>query len=430
MRLNSNSDIMLLRTFLISISLFVSLVTVTANDTYAVCKVKQGESIEVLLKRYLLTPHTCNINTFLELNGIKNKDKIYSGRVYKLPLAIRSYNGVNIRTSIGITDFETAKKIEKLNLDLLAAGIRDQNFKQNKKIWVPISEFDCNDNTTLYTASENETNLYVTSEDSVDSNTPTNAYAPTATELKRTGVKTINVPLMGKGYDVVHIEDFSLAGQVYYIIGGHGGPDPGAVYKGNGMTLCEDEYAYDVALRLARNLMQHGAIVEIIVQDLDDGIRDDAILLCDNDEKTLGKTEIPRDQKKRLRERVNTVNSLYEKYKKQGYKVHKAIEIHVDSRSQHMRQDVFFYYNKNNPASKTLAENVQGVFAAKYDKHQKNRGYFGHVEDRGIYMVRNVKPDMLFVELANITNEADQKRLLINTNRQALANWLFEGLRK
>ena len=426
---NSNSDIMLLRTFLISISLFVSLVSVTANDTYAVCKVKQGESIEVLLKRYLLTPHTCNINAFLELNGIKNKDKIYSGRIYKLPLAIRSYNGVNIRTSIGITDFETAKKIEKLNLDLLAAGIRDQNFRQNKKIWVPISEFDCNDSTSAYTASE-EVQRYVASEDSVDNNTPTLAYVPTATELKRTGVKTINVPLMGKGYDMVHIEDFSLAGQVFYIIGGHGGPDPGAVYKGNGMTLCEDEYAYDVALRLARNLMQHGAIVEIIVQDLDDGIRDDAILLCDNDEKTMGKSEIPRDQKKRLRERVNTVNTLYEQYKKKGYKVHKAIEIHVDSRSQHMRQDVFFYYNKNNPASKTLAENVQGIFAAKYDHHQKNRGYRGHVEDRGIYMVRNVKPDMVFVELANITNEADQKRLLINTNRQALANWLFEGLRK
>jgi len=39
-------------------------------------------------------------------------------------------------------------------------------------------------------------------------------------------------------------------------------------------------------------------------------------------------------------------------------------------------------------------------------------------------------PAMVFVELANITNAADQKRLLINTNRQALANWLFEGLRK
>ena len=73
---------------------------------------------------------------------------------------------------------------------------------------------------------------------------------------------------------------------------------------------------------------------------------------------------------------------------------------------------------------------MQEVFESKYNQHQKDRGYQGFVEDRGIYMVRTVAPTMLFVELANIRNAADQKRLLINHNRQALANWLFEGLRK
>lgn len=430
MRLNSNSDIMIVRSSLIAILFLLSTIAIKANDNYAVCKVKPGENIETLLKRYLLTPHSCNVNTFMEINNIKNKHRIISGRVYKLPLAIKSYNGVNIRSSLGISDFETAKRIEKLNMDLLVAGIRDQNFKQSKKIWVPISEFDCMDGTSSAYSPSSQTSDMSKNTDSLGSYKEVGAYAPTATHLKRTGVKTINVPLMGPGYDVVHIEDFSLAGQVFYIIGGHGGPDPGAVYQGDDIKLCEDEYAYDVALRLARDLMQHGAIVEMIVQDLNDGIRDDAILLCDTDEMTLGLHDIPLDQKKRLRERASTINKLYEKYKKQGYKVHKAIEIHVDSRSRHKRQDVFFYYNQNNPNSKTLAENIQSVFAAKYDLHQKNRGYHGHVEDRGIYMVRNVKPDMVFVELANITNEADQKRLLINTNRQALANWLFEGLRK
>jgi N-acetylmuramoyl-L-alanine amidase len=235
---------------------------------------------------------------------------------------------------------------------------------------------------------------------------------------------------MGKGYDEVHIEDYSLSGQVFYIIAGHGGPDPGAVCTDCPQKMCEDEYAYDVALRLARNLMQHGATVEMIVQDDNDGIRDDAFLMCDIDEKTLGKTVIPLGQKSRLTERAATVNKLYRKYKKQGYKVHKAIEIHVDSRNKNTRQDVFFYYNKKSAASKLLAETVQEVFASKYEQHQKGRGYQGFVEDRGIYMVRNVAPTMLFVELANIRNAADQARLIKNTNRQALANWLFEGLRK
>lgn len=151
---------------------------------------------------------------------------------------------------------------------------------------------------------------------------------------------------------------------------------------------------------------------------------------CDNDETTLGKYTIPLSQKKRLRDRAATVNKLYQKYKRKGYKVQKAIEIHVDSRSKETRQDVFFYYNKNSKSSKKLAETVQGVFESKYNEHQKDRGYQGFVEDRGIYMVRTLTPTMVFVELANIRNLADQERLLINSNRQALANWLFEGLRK
>lgn len=416
---------MSLRLLLLSISFFTGIVAVKAVDNYAVCKVKEGENVETLLARYLLTPHSCNISSFLELNNIKNKNLIYSGRVYKLPLAIKDYNGVNIRSSIGISDFDTAKKIEKFNLDLLEVGIRDQNFRNNKKIWVPISEYGCDSVNTNAFSPLNQNFVDTRSSKSSKSK----AFAPSL-DLKGSGVKSITVPLMGPAYENVNIEDFSLAGQVFYIIGGHGGPDPGAVYKDNYKTLCEDEYAYDVSLRLARNLMQHGAIVEIIIQDLDDGIRDDEILLCDTDEMTLGLHDIPLSQKTRLRERAAVVNRLYDKYKKKGYKIHRAIEVHVDSRTQHLRQDVFFYFNKHNPKSKELAEGIQEVFAAKYDKHQKNRGYHGHVEDRGIYMVRAVKPDMVFVELANIRNEADQKRLLLSSNRQALANWLFEGLRK
>jgi N-acetylmuramoyl-L-alanine amidase len=263
-----------------------------------------------------------------------------------------------------------------------------------------------------------------------DKKPESNAIIPTATEMKRTGLKEIYVPLMGKGYNIVHVEDLTLSGQVYYIISGHGGPDPGAVCSDCPSKMCEDEYAYDVALRLARDLMQHGATVHMIVQDKNDGIRDEQYLICDNDEKLMGEDLIPLNQKRRLKDRIDEVNHLYKKYRKKGVKVQKAIEIHVDSRSKGTRQDVFFYYNKNNPGSKKMAENTQDVFSSKYDQHQKDRGYKGFVEDRGIYMVRNLKPDLLFVELANIRNTSDQKRLIINTNRQALANWLFEGIRK
>ena len=400
------------------------------SHNHAVARVKKGENIEKLLKRYLLTPHNCNIDAFCDINNVKKKNKILAGRVYKLPIVIMPFNGKNIRTSIGISDIDLARKIEKLNTDLLKEGIRDKNYKDNKKLWVPVAEFEC-DKQDTETMEKKDSNSVVKEAKLNNNKTGQTDIIPIpATELKKKGIKEIRVPLMGPGYDIVHIEDFSLSGQVFYIISGHGGPDPGAMCTECASTLCEDEYAYDVALRLARDLMQHGATVHVIVQDENDGIRDAQYLKCDNDEKLNGKLNIPLSQRQRLRDRASAVNRLYHKYKKQGIKTQKAIEIHVDSRSKNTRQDVFFYYNKHDKQGKKLAKNVQDVFASKYEKHQKDRGYKGHVEDRGIYMVRNVLPTMLFVELANIRNAEDQKRLLINTNRQALANWLFEGLRK
>ena len=395
-------------------------------SNHAVARVKKGENIEKLLKRHLLTPHLCNIDAFRNINKLKNSNKISAGKVYKLPLQIVEYNGKNIRTSAGINDLSIAKKIEKLNTDLLKMGIRDKNYKENGKLWVPYAEYNCEKEKEIVESDRSTINDLIVADKKPESN----AIIPTATEMKRTGLKEIYVPLMGKGYNIVHVEDLTLSGQVYYIISGHGGPDPGAVCSDCPSKMCEDEYAYDVALRLARDLMQHGATVHMIVQDKNDGIRDEQYLICDNDEKLMGEDLIPLNQKRRLKDRIDEVNHLYKKYRKKGVKVQKAIEIHVDSRSKGTRQDVFFYYNKNNPGSKKMAENTQDVFSSKYDQHQKDRGYKGFVEDRGIYMVRNLKPDLLFVELANIRNTSDQKRLIINTNRQALANWLFEGIRK
>lgn len=398
----------------------------TESHNHVIARVKKGEGAGELLKRHLLTPHECNLEEFYKINDLSTGGYLILGKIYKLPLLIVSYNGKSIRSTIGVDDFNYAKKIEKLNLDLLEVGIRDRHYTENNRLWVPVAEFDCEKAESGFTPAI-ETSSYISSS---LFNVSRSALAAHGEELKTAGVTRILVPLMGENYENIEIEDYSLAGQVFYIISGHGGPDPGAVCKSCPQMMCEDEYAYDVALRLARNLLQHGATVEMIVQDPTDGVRDDQFLKCDRDEKTLGIKHIARDQKTRLRDRAYTVNQLYNQYVKMGYKTHKAIEIHVDSRSENKRQDVFFYYNGQNASSKKMALNAQEVFARKYEKHQKGRGYHGYVEDRGIYMVRAVKPPMLFVELANIRNDADQKRLLLNTNRQALANWLFESLRQ
>jgi N-acetylmuramoyl-L-alanine amidase len=75
--------------------------------------------------------------------------------------------------------------------------------------------------------------------------------------------------IFGKNYADVPLESKELAGAVFYVVSGHGGPDPGAMANVSGKQICEDEYAYDIALRLGRNLLKKGAIVHFITQDKD-----------------------------------------------------------------------------------------------------------------------------------------------------------------
>ena len=93
-------------------------------------------------------------------------------------------------------------------------------------------------------------NAAVASSASVTSNKSTET---TATSTSKCSQRTITEPLFGKSLKNVAIKSQELAGACFYLVSGHGGPDPGAVSKVGGVTLHEDEYAYDITLRLARN---------------------------------------------------------------------------------------------------------------------------------------------------------------------------------
>ncbi|WP_308744477.1 N-acetylmuramoyl-L-alanine amidase [uncultured Bacteroides sp.] len=239
---------------------------------------------------------------------------------------------------------------------------------------------------------------------------------------------TINEPLFGKELANVKVTSNRLAGACFYVVSGHGGPDPGAIGRVGKHELHEDEYAYDIALRLARNLMQEGAEVRIIIQDAKDGIRDDSYLSNSKRETCMG-DPIPLNQVQRLQQRCNKINTLYQKDRK-NYSYCRAIFIHIDSRSKGKQTDVFFYHSNKKAESKRLANNMKDTFESKYGKHQPNRGFSGTVNERNLYVLSHTTPASVFVELGNIQNTFDQRRLVINSNRQALAKWLMEGFLK
>lgn len=230
-------------------------------------------------------------------------------------------------------------------------------------------------------------------------------------------------PLFGKSQAKYQVTSSDLKGACFYLVSGHGGPDPGAIGKMGNRELHEDEYAYDIMLRLARNLLTRGAKVHIIIQDAKDGIRDDQFLNNSKRETCMG-SPIPFNQVARLEQRCVMINSLSRK-DKESYK--RAIFIHVDSRSKHQRTDVFFYHQPKNQNSKRLAKTMKSTFERKYSRHQPGRGFSGTVDERNLYVLKHAVPTSVFVELGNIQNQYDQQRIILNNNRQALSNWLCEG---
>lgn len=238
----------------------------------------------------------------------------------------------------------------------------------------------------------------------------------------------VTIPIFGAGHNKVEIIDRSLNNHVYYLVSGHGGPDSGALGKDADKCLCEDEYAYDVTLRLAKNLMQHGALVYMITRDSNDGIRDSKHLPCDKDEVCWPKQNMPLNQKARLKQRVSAINSLYAENRKKGYSKQRLLVLHIDSRSESQRTDMFFYHHPNSTKGRSLVSNLRNTIEKKYEINQRGRGYSGKVSGRNLFMLRESAPVAGYVELGNLQNSMDQRRFLLADNRQAVANWLAEGL--
>ena len=227
---------------------------------------------------------------------------------------------------------------------------------------------------------------------------------------KKVSSKTNTFEIFGKEYAQVKSKSNDLQGAVFYVVAGHGGPDPGAQGKRDGHTLSEDEYAYDISLRLVRELISHGATAYMITRDENDGIRDDAYLPNDKEETIWKNQKIPLNTNKKLKQRTRAVNKLYKKNKG---KYQRLIVIHIDSRYKNQRVDIFGYYNSKSKSGKAFTTNLINTVEKKYQKYQPNRGFSGVAKSRNnLYMIKYTHPVTSFLELGNIQNEQDQIRFI------------------
>jgi N-acetylmuramoyl-L-alanine amidase len=383
---------------------FCVIVSISAQaQVFITTRAQQGEGIYGILRRYKLPTTDPYVRKFRELNAdmLGNKNSLRMRVNYRLPILRFEYDGVGIRTSISVDDVQLADNIQEYNQTVYNAGLRVTPYTTDNQLWVPF--------------------FYI------NQSVEPPRRQPPAPEASAPIPSDFSNSIYGDAFSVVPVIDRALEGHYIYLVSGHGGPDPGAIGHRDGAELNEDEYAYDVALRLARVLQQHSATVFMIVQDPNDGIRDTAVLAGDHDERYLGGVRISRKTVPRLQKRVDIINELYQQNRSKA-KTQYTVIIHVDSRSNSQRIDLFYYYQRESETSRRLALALHKRVKEKYDEHQPGRGYSGTVAARNLFMLKHVEPPTVYIEIANIRNQRDQDRLLIVNNRQAVANWLCEGI--
>ena len=178
----------------------------THYGNYLTFVARKGDNISNIIKKYQLNSDQRTLKHFYEKNKITKKDYLIAGKTYFLPIYTFNYNGKSIRTSLGIHDYDMAVRIKKYNDFLHKTKVHKRNFTKSKVFWVLHHELKC-----------------------------VNNLVPQVE-----GARIF--PIFGKKFQHVPLEDNTLKGKVFYVVAGHGGPDPGAVGHDKQHQLCEDEY--------------------------------------------------------------------------------------------------------------------------------------------------------------------------------------------
>jgi N-acetylmuramoyl-L-alanine amidase len=126
---------------------------------------------------------------------------------------------------------------------------------------------------------------------------------------------------------------------------------------------------------------------------------------------------------------MEIIKSLFEKNKALAPNGQFLLEIHIDSRGSDQQVDLFLYHQVNKPRSQKIALKIRDTFEEKYRLFRAGGDYRGTLSGRELYSLENAPMPAVYIELGNLRNSFDQKRFVLPENRQALANWLFEGLK-
>lgn len=184
-----------------------------------------------------------------------------------------------------------------------------------------------------------------------------------------------------------------LLGKVIYLDPGHGGLDPGAIYK----TTHEAPINLEISKKLEKRLGELGAIVYMTrYEDYDLSVKNT-------------------DHRKRsdLSRRANIINES---------KCDMYISIHLNSDPSPTWQGIQSFYDDINPNNEKLAKHMQDIFKKRF--HTKR----DYKELTDIYLHRKVERLGILVEAGFLSNPNDRYLLKQATYQQRIVNAITEGM--
>lgn len=340
---------------------------------------RHGQRVIDLLTSFGLSDrYVTTFGLLNDLGEVNGGSELEPGRLYRLPVHIRRYDGPTISEALGVT-YHDALRIRAYNDRIHASGLKRRPWTDHL-LWVP------------YELADN--------------------------------------PLYGPVYRIFEKTSDQLRHCVFHLSPGHGGPDPGTLGDREGRRICEDEYTLDITLRLARELESRSARVEVVIRD--EGIRDEKFLPCDEDELFLDGKPPVRERNRRLRQRVTLVNSRYARLGG-AREFQRFVSIHIDFRpDQQKHVDFDVYHHCASGAGRRLAGILQETIVQNLTTRLAGRPFQGRVKccpsNCDYYVLRQTRPPAVLIELANINNDLDQLRFIVIDSRQRIAEWLCEGL--
>lgn len=199
------------------------------------------------------------------------------------------------------------------------------------------------------------------------------------------------------GFNYVYAKNISLPlfGKVIYIDPGHGGLDPGALYK----DIYEKDINLEISKKIEESLSKQGAIVYMTrYGDYDLSVKN-----------TINR------KRSDLSRRSNIIN-------KSNCDLYLSIHLNAETSSTWRGGQIF--YDDINSANKEIADILQDLFAKKLNSRRK----YKRVSD--LYLQKRVKVPGVLIEVGFISNPNDRYLLKQKSYQNRVSEVITEGIIK